>query len=76
MTTDFASTVRARLALDVSVRVEFRRTEGGCNALYHAATDPRCQFAGTGGAVCSFVTRLRRDCGHALDAECFEEMVE
>lgn len=39
---------------------------GGYTALYHAALDPRCQFACISGAVCSFATRRREDTGITL----------
>lgn len=39
---------------------------GGTTALYHAAIDPRCRFACTSGAVCSFETRLREGTGVLL----------
>lgn len=39
---------------------------GGYTALYHAAVDPRCQFACISGAVCSFETRRRENTGITL----------
>ena len=39
---------------------------GGTTAMYHAAVDPRCQFACISGAVCSFETRLREGTGILL----------
>lgn len=39
---------------------------GGYTALYHAALDPRCQFACISGAVCSFGTRQRERTGMTL----------
>lgn len=39
---------------------------GGYTALYHAAVDPRCQFACISGAVCSFETRCRENTGITL----------
>lgn len=39
---------------------------GGYTALYHAALDPRCQFACISGAVCSFAARMREGTGFTL----------
>lgn len=36
---------------------------GGTTALYHAAIDERCQFAGVSGALCSFGARQRAGTG-------------
>jgi dienelactone hydrolase len=41
----------------------FGHSYGGTTALYLAAVDPRCRFAGVSGAVCSFQGRLRRGTG-------------
>ena len=39
---------------------------GGYTSLYHAALDPRCQFACISGAVCSIGTRRRAGTGFTL----------
>ncbi|KFN42700.1 dienelactone hydrolase family protein [Arenimonas metalli] len=39
---------------------------GGYTSLYHAALDPRCQFACISGAVCSIETRRRAGTGFTL----------